>query len=179
VGPTARTDDQWRALLADQIRQHARLWFRLAFDVLRDPHVAEDVCQAALLRAWEHRDRLREPALLRAWLARTVVNESLTVLRRRQTERRALDKFPRLESAAASDEALTTREAAIAALDALPEPIRVVVALRVMEGMSGNEVMNLLGCSASQVSRMLHEGLERLRVLMTDQGVEVKGGRLP
>ena len=40
--------------------------------------------------------------------------------------------------------------------------------------MSGNEVKELLGCSASQVSRALHEGLEQLRTILNDRDVESK-----
>src|SRR5205809_50456 len=57
-------------------------------------------------------------------------------------------------------------------LAALPESLRAVVTLRIMEGLSGNEVKDLLGYSASQVSRMLHEGLEQLRNVLTDRGVD-------
>jgi RNA polymerase sigma-70 factor (ECF subfamily) len=164
LGPAARSDHDWRQLLADQIRQHARLWFRLAHDILRDAHVAEDVCQQALMKAWTHRDQLRDASLLRAWLARTVVNESLALLRRKRTERRVFDHVSMTEERSAMpDETLSNREAAVAALDQLAEPVRVVVALRIMEGLSGNEVKELLGCSAAQVSRLLHEGLEQLR----------------
>ena len=120
MGPAARSDAEWRHLLAGQVRQHARLWFRLAFDVLRDAHVAEDVCQQAMMKAWTNRDRLRDPSLLRAWLARTVVNESLALLRRRRVERRALDQFPRLESSPGSDGPLEMRESIVMALEKLP-----------------------------------------------------------
>ena len=45
----------------------------------------------------------------------------------------------------------------------LPEPTQVVVVLRLLEGMAGNEVKAVLGCSASEVSRRLHHGMEHLR----------------
>jgi hypothetical protein len=32
--------------------------------------------------------------------------------------------------------------------------------------MSGNAVKEMLGCSAAQVSRMLHEGLNQLRMIL-------------
>jgi DNA-directed RNA polymerase specialized sigma24 family protein len=47
-----------------------------------------------------------------------------------------------------------------------------------MEGLSGNDVKELLGCSASQVSRILHEGLEHLRRLMNDRDAQSKEGAL-
>src|SRR4051812_44720395 len=75
VRDAARAD--WHQLLADQVRQNGRFFFRLAHNVLRDAQLAEDVCQQALLRAWEERDRIQPGPTLKAWLARTVVNNSL------------------------------------------------------------------------------------------------------
>jgi RNA polymerase sigma-70 factor (ECF subfamily) len=167
LGLQAHSDREWRELLAEQVRGNARLWFRLAYDILHDAHAAEDVCQQALLRGWTSRDRLRDPAQLRAWIARTVVNESLQVLRRRRVEERARQHHVRRDANIdPPDEPLAAREAVVMGLSALSEPVRAVVALRVMEGMSGNDVKDLLGCSAAQVSRMLHEGLDQLRVVL-------------
>ena len=64
------------------------------------------------------------------------------------------------------------RDLVLSALAQLPEPIRGVVTLRMMQEMSGNEVSELLGCSALDVSRRLHEGLDQLRRFLADgQGV--------
>jgi RNA polymerase sigma-70 factor (ECF subfamily) len=169
-------DFQWQQNFANQVRQHARLWFRLAYNVLRDAHAAEDACQAALTRGWSERERLRDPKLLKAWMARTVINESLQVLRRRKTERRAFENVKQIAPTSSDGplDPLATRDSAVAALESLPETTRAVVALRIMQGLSGNDVKDLLGCSASQVSRMLHDGLEQLRLSMNHQGAQSK-----
>jgi RNA polymerase sigma-70 factor (ECF subfamily) len=172
------SDGEWRQFLADQVRRSSRLWFRLAFNILREPSMAEDACQQALLRAWNNREQLREPNHLTAWMARSVINESFLLLRRRQTERRALDKIARTDRGKGAAGNWWDREAVSSALETLPEPVRAVVVLRVMEGVSGNDVKDLLGCSASQVSRMLHEGLEQLRRVMNDRDVESTEGAL-
>src|SRR5687767_8933792 len=146
LGLQAQSDRAWRDLLAEQVRQHARLWFRLAYDILHDAHAAEDVCQQALLRAWTSRDRLRDAGQLRAWISRTVVNESLQVLRRRRVEERARDRQRRGDVLNdPPDDPLAAREAVVMGLSALPEQVRAVVALRIMEGMSGNDVKEKIG----------------------------------
>jgi RNA polymerase sigma-70 factor, ECF subfamily len=171
LGLHGQSDRDWRELLAEQVRQHARLWFRLAYDVLHDAHAAEDVCQQALLRAWSNRDQLRDAGQLRAWISRTVVNESLQVLRRRRVEVRARDHHAKPEvTRELPDDPIAAREQVVMGLEALSEPVRAVVALRIMEGMSGNNVKELLGCSAAQVSRMLHEGLDQLRMVLGGGG---------
>ncbi len=164
MGDGTLGETQWRQLLAQQVRQHARLWFRLAFDILRDAHAAEDVCQQAMLRGWSNRHRLRDSGTLKAWLARTVINDSLAQLRRGKIEQRVLSERAKNERVAEpADAGLAMREHVLARLGELDETVQAVVALRVMEGLSGNEVKELLGCSAAQVSRLLHEGLEQLR----------------
>jgi RNA polymerase sigma-70 factor (ECF subfamily) len=168
------SDGEWRQFLADQVRQSSRLWLRLAFNILRDPTLVEDACQEALLRAWDRRDQLREPKHLNAWMARSVINESFLVLRRRKSERRVLEKVSEIDPVAVQVSTTLDREELASALEQLPEDVRTVVVLRVMDGLSGNDVKDLLGCSASQVSRLLHEGLEQLRRRMNDEKIQSK-----
>lgn len=161
----------WRALLTDRLREDGRLYYRLAFGVLRNGGGAEEACQQAMLKAWDRRGGI-EPEKLRAWLARVVVNEALEVARRRKVERRSLAGQASIGGArpgpAAPGDELATREAVVRAMDRLPETARTVVALRVMQGMSGNEAKDLLGCSAAEVSRQLHAGMEQLRGLLAE-----------
>ncbi|HSZ55558.1 MAG TPA: sigma-70 family RNA polymerase sigma factor [Tepidisphaeraceae bacterium] len=160
-------DAQWRALLAEQFGQSSRLLYRLAYGILREPGSAEDACQQALTRAWERRGELRDPALLQSWLARVVVTESLQTRRRGQIERRVLSdpaRQPHEQPPPDTD----LREGVLKAMEQLPEQARLIVALRVMQGVSGNDVKDLLGCSAAEVSRQLHRGLEMLRGLLAD-----------
>lgn len=162
-------DDTWRALLSDRLREDGRLYFRLAFGVLRDAGRAEEACQQAMLKAWDGRGSV-EPAKLRAWLCRVVVNEALYVARRRKVEQRSIGTRAAAVAPPADSPAdqLAVREGVVRAMERLPEPMRTVVALRLMQGMSGNEVKALLGCSAAEVSRQLHRGVEQLRVLLAE-----------
>ena len=75
--------------LAYQVHASGRSLFKVAFDILHDAAAAEDACQQAFLKAWEHQDSLRSAGALRAWLTQTVIHESLAVYRRRRTEGRA------------------------------------------------------------------------------------------
>jgi len=62
----------------------------------------------------------------------------------------------------------------VAALATLPEALREVLVLRMMQGISGNEVAELLGISAAEVSRRLHAGMQRLREFLGESNM---GGR--
>jgi RNA polymerase sigma-70 factor (ECF subfamily) len=168
---TRESDADWDGLLGGEARGNARLYFRLAYAVLRDASLAEDVCQQSFLRAWEHRGTLADAASLRAWLSRTVVNGAITLVRRDRALLRALAARTAVAALATGKGAgrqAELREAVVAALTRLPATIQAVVTLRVMHGMSGNDVCDLMGCSPATVSRQLHEGLERLRELLSD-----------
>ncbi len=165
----ARIEADWHAVLAAEVRRSARLLFRLAYNVLRDRAAAEDACQHALLKAWEERERLRDPPVLRSWLARVVVNESLRLVRRRNVERKSLQLAGGAARAVAGASVESdVRESVLLALEQLPERSKAVVTLRVMQGLSGNETAELLGLSAGEVSRQLHAGMEQLRALLDD-----------
>lgn len=58
-------------------------------------------------------------------------------------------------------------------MEQLPEPSRLVVTLRIMEEMSGRQVQDLVGCSAAEVSRRLHSGMDELRKLLADWKTDI------
>ena len=162
--PESQSDDDWRDLLERQVRDNSGLFFKLAYGVLRDRVAAEDACQQALLSAWKSRQELAKPEALTAWLCRSVVNGSLAQLRRRRLEHKAARELAeQAVDRVAPDNSLERHELLMAALAEVPEPARTAVVLRVMEGLSGREVAEMVGCSPAEVSRRLHRGLDHLR----------------
>jgi RNA polymerase sigma-70 factor (ECF subfamily) len=160
---------KWGSFLAEQLGQNGRLFYRLAYGILRDSGAAEDICQQVMLKAWQRQDQLREEGALRGWLARAVVNESLQVRRRWKIEQRVLGHHAQhADTATQADASGELKEAVLSAMEQLPENVRLVVALRLMQGVSGNEVKELLGCSAAEVSRQLLRGMEMLRRFLAD-----------
>ena len=121
------------------------------------------------MKAWQHRGLLRHRAALGGWLVRVVTNESLQVLRRRKVAAKATAlQGLRLTRPMGPDKQVELKDTVMMALGKLPERTRLVVVLRLMQGRSGNEVKQMLDCSASEVSRHLHDGMERLRGLLKE-----------
>ncbi|MCG8587552.1 MAG: sigma-70 family RNA polymerase sigma factor [Pirellulales bacterium] len=163
MGDPKRLDDEfWRGLLETQARERNRLFYKLAYGVLRDRSAAEDACQQAFLAAWKSRREILKPEALTAWLCRSVVNASLTQLRRR-LEKNARQQLPVTSFETDPIETLERHELLMAALARLPEAERIVVVLRVMEGLTGRKVATIVDCSPAEVSRRLHRGLEQMR----------------
>jgi len=156
--------EEWQALLAAQQQTNGRKYYHLAYGILRRSEAAEDACQQAFLKAWENREKIRDVAVLDAWLSRVVINQSFEVIRRQKTETQKTEEIGRRQEPTASGEVvIDQRDLVIAALGELPELTRSVVTLRIMHSMSGNETSRQLGLSPSEVSRRLHDGLGRLR----------------
>jgi len=163
-----RTDaDAFEPLLADS----SRLAFRVAYSVLRHRQDAEDVAQDALVKAYRHFTRLRDPDRFRAWLVRTAWRLALD---RRRGDRRREAREQR-EAAAPEDsaspggapvEALLARERAAhlwQAIDALPEKLRMVVVLASIEGHDVADVARLLALPDGTVKSRLFLARQRLK----------------
>jgi RNA polymerase sigma-70 factor (ECF subfamily) len=171
VNSALSSTTRMEALLAGQMAARGHFLFRVAYNILRDDSEAEDVCQQAFMKAWEYQDRFRAYEALGSWLTQTVVNESLALHRRKKTESRALEHHSQDhatwdEPAADNQE---QREMVLLEVARLAEPVRLIVVLRLLEGMSGNQVAELLECTAVEVSRRLHQGMEILRGKLTQR----------
>jgi RNA polymerase sigma factor (sigma-70 family) len=162
-------ESAWSARLVMQIEQQGPSLFRLAYGIVRDAATAEDVCQEAFTRAWQHRGSIRDAGSLGGWLVRVVINQSVQVLRRRKTADGAIAaQALSLQPARRPDQELELKDTVMTALAELPERTQQVVVLRLMQGLSGNEVKQILGCSASEVSRHLHAGIDSLRAALKE-----------
>ena len=170
--------DRW---FRAQVAEHGRVLYVIAWRILRDTAAAEDACQQTFLKAWQWRERLErdggEDGQIGPWLRKVVVNESLALLRRRRTEAAGRGTVAALaKSTPDPAEQFAEHEFVAAALAALPEPTRTIVRLRVVDGISGNDVARAMGCSASEVSRRLHAGMEQLRRVLVRQEQEQGDG---
>jgi RNA polymerase sigma factor (sigma-70 family) len=129
-----------------------RMW-RLAFLLVGDGHVAEEVVQDAFARVLERWASLDEPA---AYLRTTVVNRSHDVHRRaRLVSRLAL--VARRETIDATPDPLWD------ALGHLPAQQRTALVLRFYEDLPVRDVAALMRVREGTVKSLVHRGLERLR----------------
>jgi RNA polymerase sigma-70 factor (ECF subfamily) len=157
------------AQIADVARTHARLLYRVAYGIVRNAQVAEDVCQGALLKLVDKPSQVRNWQQVRAWLIRSVSNGALEHVRRRKVEANAARTLRPAEAAEREADDFLLREKLLEKVDELEPDLREVVVLRVMEGLSGGDVQQLLGLSAADVSRRMHAGLNRLRAALRER----------
>jgi RNA polymerase sigma-70 factor (ECF subfamily) len=151
-----------------RVADSSTLAFRVAFGVLRHREDAEDVAQEAFAKAYRKLHQLRDRNRFRSWLVR--MTWRLAVNRRRGVRRRLLREADAVEGAAESTiDALLTRERTEqlwAAIDALPDKLRIVVVLAGIEEHDLQEVARLLGLPIGTVKSRLFLGRQRLKDML-------------
>jgi RNA polymerase sigma-70 factor (sigma-E family) len=154
------------AKLDELYRRHAGGAVRLAYLLLQDRMLAEDIVQDAFVKVAGRLIHLRDPGAFDAYLRRTVVNLSHSHVRRRMVER----AFLKRETAAAERDSarwptssLEDREVLWRALGRLPERQRVAIVLRFYEDLPEVQVADILRCRPGTVKSRVSRGLEALR----------------
>jgi RNA polymerase sigma factor (sigma-70 family) len=152
---------------AELVRPHEGLALRMSYLITRDVHEAEDAVQEALVKTYFALRRFKRGAPFRPWLLRIVINEAKD--RRRSADRRLrlLPRLARADAAApASDAAVLDLERTqdvLAALAALRDEERLVVACRAILGLSEEETAAALGTPLGTAKSRYARGRALLR----------------
>ncbi len=154
------------AAFAVIMRANNQALYRVARSILRDDADAEDALQSSYLKAYLALRQYEGRAALSSWLTRIVVNECLERRRRRRHETPIeIGTAPLPESSGTSapapdPEAYAARAELSGvierAIDALPEPFRIVFTLRAIEGREVEEIAADLGIAAATVRTRFH-----------------------
>jgi RNA polymerase sigma-70 factor (ECF subfamily) len=160
-----------------RLAESATLAFRVAYAVLRHREDAEDVAQEAFARAYRRFLQLRDRDRFRAWLVR--MTWRLAIDRQRATRRRLAHEAgpvtPRVVGSSHAmregkpPEAMTAlleherAEQLWAAIDALPDKLRVVIVLSSIEEHDVADVARLLDLPEGTVKSRLFLARQRLR----------------
>jgi RNA polymerase sigma-70 factor (ECF subfamily) len=163
-GPDAELEREFEIRLVES----STLAFRVAFSVLRHRQDAEDVAQEAFAKAYRSFRQLRDRNRFRSWLVRTTWRLALDFQR---SSRRRLARESVVETTAEPDAAQTVLQGERArrlwaAIDALPEKLRVVVVLANMQEHDVAEVAALLDVPEGTVKSRLFLARQRLKELL-------------
>jgi RNA polymerase sigma-70 factor (ECF subfamily) len=145
---------------------------RFAYGIAGDE--AEDAVQDAFVKAFGNLRGFRSDAAFRPWLFTIVANEA-------RNRRRAMSRRTKLElrvsaraeelGAGADDLAVARdqRRRLLAAVAALPDRHREVLALRYFAGLSENETAQVLACPLGTAKSRLSRALDRLRAELGEE----------
>lgn len=150
--------------------------FSMAYGILRDYALAEDLAQEVFMALWTRAGRFdAAKGVFRHWFLHLAHNRVIDEVRRRR--RAALmdaDKAPEdatlglVSNGDTADEAITSVLAGEAreALRALPEEQRVVIVMAYLEGATQQEIAQRTGTPLGTVKTRLRLGLSKLRQTM-------------
>ncbi len=135
--------------------------------ILRDPALAEDATQQALLSIWQDLPQLRDPSRFDAWSYRLLVRACHAEAGRSRRSLRGLYAID-LETPMVRDEldAIVDRDVLERAFSRLAFDHRAVVVLRHYLDLSADEVAESLGVPVGTVHSRLHYALRALRAAM-------------
>lgn len=172
--PESRTAD-----LNDLLTAVLPVAYRVALNLTRDPHEAEDVVQEAALNACRGFDGFEAGTNFKAWFLRIVTNAFISQYRRRsrgavttsidELERPdeldlaatafsepEVDPLSRFVSRVDTDEILN-------ALETLPVEYRTVAVLYFVDDLAYQDIASVVGCPVGTVRSRLHRSREHLK----------------
>lgn len=157
-------DEQLEALIKD----HFDAIFRVAYSVVRDQALAEDVAQDAILKGWTALPTFRGESSLRSWMLRITYNTAIGTLRKRREELRDPAVLPESGRVHTEDDALgaISMGAFANALNRLDELSRSIVVLREIEGMSYEDIAQTLGVPLPTVKTRLLRARRQLAIAL-------------
>jgi RNA polymerase sigma-70 factor (ECF subfamily) len=183
----ARARGRDLAAFEELVARHEDRLYRAAVRLLRNDNDAREVLQEGLLSAWRRLDSFQGQSQFGSWLYRVVVNSALMLLRsRRRHPAVSVEDLPpgTLDEATGDDasgaggdwskrpdehfQSAELKQHIQAAVDGLPEILRVVFVLRDAEGLSTEETAELLGITVPTVKTRLHRARLALRRAITD-----------
>jgi RNA polymerase sigma-70 factor (ECF subfamily) len=160
--------------LMDRYRQKV---LNLAFSIMRDSALAEDMAQTIFVKVWQALPKFDGRAALSTWMYTIARNTCLTAVAR---ERRIvpLEDFAEVADDDGDPMVFGTAQAGVETagqaaaeydvaklLEQLPEPYRRVVVLFYLEDRSCEEVGALLSMPTGTVKALLHRGRKKLAAL--------------
>jgi RNA polymerase sigma factor (sigma-70 family) len=155
--------------------------YNTVLGVVQQPEEAEDVTQEVFIQVFESIGQFKGDSKLSTWLYRIAVTKSLDHLRKKKRKKR----FAFLQSLFGVNEeevrqdpdfhhpgvALENKEKAAVlfkAIDKLPENQKAAFTLHKLEGLSYQEVAEVLETSVSSVESLMHRAKGNLRKLLED-----------
>lgn len=165
-GPVS-TRESFEAFVAAR----SRPLLRTAYLLTRDAHLAEDLLQTALAKAWGSWGRVESNP--EAYVRRILVNTYSSWWRRRWNGEAPTAELPERP---ADDQDRGSSTDLRAALAQLPKRQRAVIVLRFFEDLTEAQTAETLGCSVGTVKSQTSKALAKLRVdplvVATDAGPE-------
>jgi RNA polymerase sigma-70 factor (ECF subfamily) len=149
------------ATFTEVYERYSRDVYRFALYLSGDPHLAEDITAESFLRIWDASGPIRL-STVKAYLLAIARNLYLRDLRRSQKHRGLEAQTPAATSLERETAAREDLDRVLADLRELPEVDRAAVLLRAEDGLSYDEIAEVLGLPVATVKVKVHRARLKL-----------------
>ena len=171
-------------------RYHKRA-ISLAVGVVRNPEEAKDIVQEAFIKAHRYLPKFEGTSSFYTWFYRIVMNLSIDTLRKKKRKIHVEfnDAFSQTSADTAGDHSLLPRvlgenpsrslyrkelrQQIGLALEKLPEIHRTVLVMREIEGMSYDEMADVMECSTGTIMSRLFHARKKMQIAL----LQIMGGQ--
>lgn len=147
--------------LIQYILENQDRFYRVAYSYTRHQEDALDVVQSAVCKALEAHESIKNEDAIKTWFYRILINESLTVLKKRKRLLLADDGLEQeevyYEKGYEQDDDLEKE------LDRLDMDVQGIIKLRFFEELSLKEISCITGLKLNTVKTKLYRGLKQLK----------------
>ena len=148
------------------VRDRASPLHQSAYLLCGDWHIAHDLVQETLVKAYRHWPRVQQADSPDAYVRGILLNEARDRWRRRE-KAVSVAHFTAEPAVPDATDDIARRDRLLQALLELPLQQRATVVLRYLEGMTQGETAELLGCSEGTVKSQSSRALTTLRKFLT------------
>ena len=155
------------------LNERSQRWYNACLRITRDPELAADAVQDALLKAWHRREEFRGESALDSWIHRIALNAAIDLTRKRK--RRAEDELdveaheapPQASPESEHTDEAFTRDLAVA-MQRLSTIERQTFVLKHVEGWKLEEIAESTQTNINNVKSTLFRAVRKLRVVLHD-----------
>jgi RNA polymerase sigma-70 factor (sigma-E family) len=144
--------------------RHAADAARLAYFLVGDRGLAEELAQDAFVRVFARWHHIRDAGSFWPYLCRTVTNLAWKHFRRQRVERAFLRRYAGGDPSGGDEShSVAARDQLWRGLQALPERQRIALVLRYYADLSEDQTAALMRCSIPAVNSLVSRGLSTMR----------------
>jgi len=173
----AREDDE--QAFSELVFRYQNALTRLAARFTSSPEDAEDLALDAFVRVWERRHQYDSRRRFRPWLYQVATNLCLNWLESRRARGGpgpvSLEEIGDVEGDGPAEGLVVRRqeeETILAALETMPDAMRVAITLRFLEGFTFQEIATVLRLPLPTVASRVRRGLAELRHRLETLGID-------
>ncbi|MBU8878057.1 RNA polymerase sigma factor [Bacillus sp. FJAT-29790] len=156
---------------------YSKRLLHIAYCITRDYHLAQDVVQEALLKAYRNRDRIQEQEKLGAWLSSITTRTAIDFVRKERRINERLDCYMDLENVDVHMNQNVEKEVEInlfneqihREINSLPPDQKNVLLLKIKHGLKEKEIAEMLRLNPSTVKTRLYRVRKHLKGMLLER----------